>query len=86
METKTYKEKIQTFREKSAKEKLKIMTPYAISSFACDRVVELYRLCDGNITKVVKNMEYLYKSFPSFTLSDLAIGTTVGCTAVHSAI
>lgn len=79
---KTYKEKIQAFMEKSAKEKLKIMTPYAISSFACDRVVELYRLCDGNLTKVMKNMEYLYKSFPSFTLSDLAIGTTVGCLIV----
>lgn len=79
---KTYKEKIQAFMEKSAKEKLKIMTPYAISSFACDRVVELYRLCDGNLTKVIKNMEYLYKSFPSFTISDLAIGTTVGCLIV----
>lgn len=79
---KTYKEKIQAFMEKSAKEKIKIMTPYAISSFACDRVVELYRLCDGNLTKVIKNMEYLYKSFPSFTLSDLAIGTTVGCLIV----
>ena len=79
---KTYKEKIQAFMEKSAKEKIKIMTPYAISSFACDRVVELYRLCDGNLTKVIKNMEYLYKSFPSFALSDLAIGTTVGCLIV----
>lgn len=79
---KTYKEKIQAFMEKSAKEKLKIMTPYAISSFACDRVVELYRLCDGNLTKVIKNMEYLYKSFPNFTISDLAIGTTVGCLIV----
>lgn len=79
---KTYKEKIQAFMEKSAKEKLKIMTPYAISSFACDRVVELYRLCDGNLTKVIKNMEYLYKTFPDFVLSDLAIGTAVGCMIV----
>lgn len=82
MENNSYREKIQNFKEMSSKEKLKIMTPYAISSFACDRVVELYRLCDGNITKVIKNMEYLYKSFPSFTLSDLAIGTTVGCLIV----
>ncbi len=79
---KTYREKIQAFMEKSAKEKLKIMTPYAISSFACDRIVELYRLCDGNLTKVIKNMEYLYKSFPDFVLSDLAIGTAVGCMIV----
>lgn len=79
---KTYKEKIKAFMEKPAKEKLKIMTPYAISSFACDRVVELYRLCDGNLTKVIKNMEYLYRTFPDFALSDLAIGTAVGCMIV----
>lgn len=82
MENKMITEKLHAFMEKSAKEKLTIMTPYAISSFACDRVVELYRLCDGNIIKALKNMEYLYKSFPSFTLSDLAIGTTVGCLIV----
>ncbi len=79
MENKTYKEKLQAFREKPLKQKLRVMLPYIIASFVCSRVAELYRLCGGNIVKIVKNLAYLYKSVPHFILTDLLIGITVGC-------
>lgn len=79
---KTYREKIQMFKEKPPKEKIIIIVPYAIISFICCRISELYRLCNGNFSMIIKNIGYLYKTFPAFSLADLAIGIAAGCLIV----
>lgn len=79
---KTYKERIQAFREKPRKEKIGIIAPYVIVCFICCRIAELYRLCNGNLSRVLKNAEYLYKAFPRFTVTDLGIGIVIGCLIV----
>lgn len=72
------KEKIADFKSLSMKEKMILVIPYAVVILICCRVAELYRLCNGSIVKCMKNLEYLYKSFPHFVMTDLLFGLPVG--------
>lgn len=69
---------INAFREKPLKSKVIILLPYLIAIFFSSRLAELYRLCGGSIVKLVNNIEYIYRVFPSFTLNDLMSGTAAG--------
>lgn len=72
------KEKIADFKSLSTKEKMILVIPYAVVILICCRVAELYRLCNGSIVKCMRNLEYLYKSFPHFVMTDLLFGLPVG--------
>lgn len=76
--TERLKEKIRDFKSLSVKERIIILAPYIISSIISSRIVELYRLCHGNFMRMIQNMEYLYKSFPHFIISDLIYGIPAG--------
>lgn len=76
--TERLKEKIRDFKSLSVKERIIFFAPYIISSIVCSRIVELYRLCHGNFMRMISNMEYLYKSFPHFIISDLIYGIPAG--------
>lgn len=71
-------EKLISFQEISAKEKVTILVPYILSCIICSRIAELYRLCAGNLLKILMNMPYLYRSFPHFSFIDLLIGIPAG--------
>lgn len=71
-------EKIAIFMGMSMRDRCILIFPYLMVMLVCCRIAELYRLCEGNLIKIIKNMEYLYKSIPSFMLSDLLIGIAVG--------
>ena len=73
-----WKEKFCDFKAYSTKEKLIFLAPYIICSIICCRIVELYRLCHGNFIKMIQNVEYLYKSFPHFFITDLIYGIPAG--------
>lgn len=70
--------KITAFEELSLKAKLLLILPYFLSIITCSRIAELYRLCNGSLIKIAKNVEYLYKTFPHFMLIDLLIGIPAG--------
>lgn len=72
------KEKISDFNALSVKDKLLLMFPYLLTILICCRVAELYRLCNGNYIRIMKNMEYLYKSFPRFSITDILFGVPTG--------
>lgn len=71
-------EKIADFKSLSMKEKLILVVPYVVIILVCCRVAELYRLCNGSLVKCMKNIEYLYKTFPHFAMTDLLFGLPVG--------
>ncbi|MCM1427837.1 MAG: type IV secretory system conjugative DNA transfer family protein [Eubacterium sp.] len=71
-------EKIKSFKEKPVKSQIIIALPYAVMIFLVSRMAELYRLCNGNLTKCMNNIAYIYKVFPRFTLHDLVIGIPAG--------
>ncbi len=79
---KRVREKLEEFKAFDLKTKLGIIIPYTLSILVCSRVAELYRLCGGNLYKMLRNIEYLYKSMPHFDLNDLLIGVPLGCFAV----
>ena len=66
------------FVKKTSKEKIIYVVPYLISTLICSRIIEIYRLCQGNIIAVMKNIRYIYKTFPDFTVTDLLIGIPIG--------
>lgn len=72
------KEKLSDFKALSTKDKLLIMVPYLLTILLCCRIAELYRLCNGNYIKILKNMEYLYKSIPHFASTDFLFGIPAG--------
>ena len=73
-----WKEKFYDFKDYSTKEKIIFLVPYIICCIVCCRIVELYRLCQGNFIKMIQNVEYLYKSFPHFFITDLIYGIPAG--------
>ena len=73
-----FKDNIAAFKEKPLKNQIIIALPYLIVILCCCRIVELYRLCNGNLVKMIRNVEYLYKVAPNFVLSDLLIGIPAG--------
>lgn len=78
------KEKIGTFRELSIKEKISLILPYFMVILVCSRIAELYRLCNGNFVMFIRNIEYLYKSFPRFTFYDILFGILIGWLITYS--
>lgn len=76
-------DKINKFMEKPAKEKMIFLLPYILAIIICSRIVELYRLCNGNIVKMVRNFAYIYKVFPQFTITDLLIGGVSGILIIY---
>lgn len=71
-------ESFKRFREKTVKSQLIILLPYVITIFFMSRIAELYRLCNGDLTKFMRNIAYIYKVFPRFTLNDLSVGIGTG--------
>lgn len=71
-------DKINKFMEKPAKEKMTFLLPYILAIIIFSRIVELYRLCNGNMVKMIRNFEYIYKTFPRFTVTDILIGGLIG--------
>ena len=71
-------EKFKSFQEMGMWEKIALLAPYAILCLACCRVAELYRLCAGDLLKIIRNITYLYKSPPHFAFIDLLIGIPTG--------
>ena len=76
------KKKIMSFREKPVKSQIIILLPYAITIFFMSRIAELYRLCNGDLAKFMRNIAYIYKVFPQFTLHDLYFGMGMGLMVV----
>jgi len=72
------KSKIEDFLSLDTHEKVAFLAPYLIAMFLCSRVVEFWRLCEGDLVYMVNNVEYLYKSFPRFVMTDLLIGSITG--------
>lgn len=72
------KEYLDQFKALSLKEKIFLLLPYILAILVCCRIAELWRLCNGNFTRVFRNIEYLFKSFPRFALSDLLYGIPIG--------
>ena len=70
--------KISPFLEKSKKEKIWFLAPYILASVLCTRIVELFRLCNKNIIKVIKNLDYLYQASLQTTVFDMFIGILIG--------
>ena len=69
---------LETFRDKSLKDKAITVLPYILCIFFVARLAELYRLCNGNLYMLIKNIEYIYKVFPPhFAFQDLLIGISV---------
>lgn len=76
--TKKIEDYVKDFMNKPLEKRMMILLPYFISCLFMSRIAELYRLCDGNLNKFIKNTAYLYKVFPRFTLHDLIIGISIG--------
>lgn len=73
------KGKWEDFNELETKEKILLIFLYVICIFVCSRIVELYRLCSGNLFMIAKNLDYLYKSFPPrFQWNDIVYGSFAG--------
>lgn len=77
------KERIAAFKEKPLNSQIIIALPYIIMIFLLVRLAELYRLCDGNLLKCIKNIAYIYKTFPHLTPKDLLIGIPIGFLIVY---
>ena len=75
-------DKINKFMEKPAKEKMIFLLPYILAIIIFSRIVELYRLCNGNMVKMIRNFEYIYKTFPQFAITDILIGGLIGVLAI----
>lgn len=77
------KEKIQNaiedFRNKSPTQQFMILLPYIVVCFVFVRIFEIGRLCDGNIIKIIYNVEYIIKG-PLYyiQLQDLLLGIPAG--------
>ena len=69
---------IEDFRSKPVKSQVVIVLPYLIVITLTTRFIELYRLCNGNLTSFIQNMAYIYKTIPRFIFQDLLIGIPVG--------
>lgn len=76
-------DKINKFMEKPVKDKMIFLLPYILAIIVCSRIVELYRLCNGNIVKMIRNFAYIYKVFPQFTITDLLIGGVFGILIIY---
>ena len=76
------KEKVMSFYKKPVKSQVIILLPYAISIFLMSRIAELYRLCNGDLAKFMRNIAYIYKVFPRFTMHDLYFGIGLGLMVV----
>lgn len=76
-------DKINKFMEKPAKDKMIFLLPYILAIIVCSRIVELYRLCNGNKVKMIRNFAYIYKVFPQFTITDLLIGGVFGILIIY---
>lgn len=75
---------IEDFKSKSLKDKLIIVLPYAFGMFFVARIAELYRLCSGNLSGFMRNIQYIYKVFPPhFATQDLLIGIPIGFFIVY---
>ncbi|MCM1128121.1 MAG: type IV secretory system conjugative DNA transfer family protein [Lachnospiraceae bacterium] len=72
------REKTADFKALSVRDKLLLLFPYFLAILLCCRTAELYRLCNGNYIRILKNMEYLYKSVPSFSITDILFGVPAG--------
>lgn len=76
---------LEQFKDKPVKDRIMIVLPYALGIFFTTRIVELYRLCHGDIFMLLKNLQYLYQSFPPrFKVQDLLIGVSVGFFIVYA--
>lgn len=71
-------EKWQDFIDKSPPEKILFILPYFLSCFLCCRIIEMWRLSEGNALVIIQNYQYIYKTFPNFAITDLVIGVPVG--------
>lgn len=75
---------IEDFKGKPLKDKLTLVLPYAFSMLFVARIAELYRLCFGDLIKFMRNIQYIYKSFPPrFVVQDLLIGIPIGFFVVY---
>lgn len=69
---------IEDFKGKPIKSQVVIILPYLIVIILTTRFIELYRLCNGNLSRFIQNIAYIYKTIPRFTFRDLLIGIPVG--------
>ena len=69
---------IEDFKTKSPFEKLWYLLPYILAITISIRIVELYRLCGGNLIIMLRNLNYVYQSVPNLSFSDLLIGIPTG--------
>ena len=72
------KKEIEDFKTKSPPEKLRYLLPYILAITISIRIVELYRLCGGNLIIMLRNLNYVYQSVPNLSFSDLLIGIPTG--------
>ena len=74
---------IERFKEKPVKQQVLIILPYAVIMLICTRLTELYRLCQGNLIRMLTNIAYIYKAFPRFNLTDILTGIGTGFVIVY---
>ncbi len=73
-----FKEYIERFLNKPPNQQVKIILPYLITCIAISRVLELWRLCCGDIMKFCYNLDYLYSTIPNFCFNDVFLGSLLG--------
>lgn len=76
---------LEEFKNKSPTEKLIFLLPYIVVIVPIVRIIELYRLCAGDLMMIMNNLEYLYKGAPHIALTDLLIGIPAGYFLVYFA-
>lgn len=77
-------ERISRFKEMPLKRQAAFLLPYILSISVCCRTAELYRLCGGNVFRMMENVGYLYRSVPHPVLTDLLIGIPIGVAIIWS--
>ena len=70
---------IEDFRNKSPTQKVTTLLPYIMMCVVFVRIAELWRLCNGSIIKIIKNVEYMIRG-PIYYISarDLMLGILLG--------
>ena len=72
------KRQFEEFKNKSPTEQLIFLLPYIVVIVPLVRMVELYRLCGGDLLMIMNNLEYLYKGTVHIAVTDLLIGIPAG--------
>ncbi len=72
------KKQFEEFKNKSPTQQLVFLLPYVLVIVPLVRIVELYRLCSGDLMMLMNSIDYLYKGSLHLAITDLLIGIPTG--------